>query len=161
METDQDHQVMQNSSHLLRIATILTLAAFIAACSSGESKPNSASSTPVMAASKEGLSLKNPVVATPESIASGKKFFDKLCADCHGAKADGVSEIAAAMAEGEVRPPDLTDEKWEHGSTDGEIFVNIRDGVGGAGAMKGLNGRPGVGPTEMWNMVNYLRSLKK
>jgi cytochrome c len=114
-----------------------------------------------MAAAKEGLNLKNPVVVTTESIASGKKFYDKLCADCHGANADGVSEVAAAMAEGEVRPPDLTDDKWDHGASDGEIFVNIRDGVGGPGAMKGLNGRPGVGPHEMWNMVNYIRSLKK
>lgn len=114
-----------------------------------------------MAAAKEGLSLKNPVVATPEAIASGKKFYGKLCADCHGDRGDGVSEVAATMAADEVRPPDLTDDKWDHGATDGEIFVNIRDGVGGPGAMKGLNGRPGIGPTEMWNMVNYVRSLKK
>ena len=59
-----------------------------------------------------------------------------------------------------VRPPDLTDQKWDHGSTDGDIFVGIRDGVGGPAAMKGLNGRPGVGPTEMWHIVNYVRSLR-
>jgi hypothetical protein len=39
----------------------------------------------------------------------------------------------------EILPPNLID-KWEHGSTDGEIFVSIRDGVGGPGATKGLNG---------------------
>ena len=72
---------------------------------------------------------------------SGKKLFDKLCADCHGEKGDGVSEIAATMAADEVRPPDLTDDKWDHGATDGEFFVSIRDGVGGPGAMKGLNGQ--------------------
>jgi len=110
-------------------------------------------------ASDEGKNLTNPVPTSEQSLASGKKLFDKLCAECHGAKADGVSEVAAAMAAGEVKPPDLTDDKWDHGSTDGDIFVDIRDGVGGAGAMKGLNGRPGVGPTEMWNLVNYIRSL--
>jgi cytochrome c len=139
----------------------LFIALFLAGCSAADSATHSAASTPVMVANKEGLTLNNPVLASKESIASGKKFFDKLCADCHGEKADGVSEVAAAMAEGEVRPPDLTDNKWDHGASDGEIFVNIRDGVGGPGAMKGLNGRPGVGPTEMWNMVNYIRSLKK
>ena len=143
------------------ILCLLFIALFLAACSSAESTTHSAASTPVMAASKEGLTLNNPVLASKESIASGKKFFDKLCADCHGEKADGLSEVAAAMAAGEVRPPDLTDDKWDHGASDGEIFVNIRDGVGGPGAMKGLNGRPGVGPNEMWNMVNYIRSLKK
>jgi hypothetical protein len=53
----------------------------------------------------------------------------------------------------------LTDDKWEHGSTDGEIFVNIRDGVGVRGAMKGLNGKPGISDTDMWNVVNYMRTL--
>ena len=140
---------------------LIPAAFLLAACSSAESRTATKDATPHMAAAKEGLSLRNPVEVTPASIASGKKFYDKLCADCHGDKADGVSEIAATMAAGEVRPPDLTDDKWDHGGTDGEIFVNIRDGVGGPGAMKGLNGRPGVGPTEMWNMVNYIRSLKK
>jgi len=114
-----------------------------------------------MHANNEGRGLQNPVAATPDSLAKGKKFFDKLCADCHGEKGDGVSEVAAAMGSGEVKPPDLTDDIWERGSTDGEIFVSIRDGVGGgAAAMKGLNGRPGVGPQEMWQIVNYVRSLR-
>ena len=102
----------------------------------------------------------NPVKATPESVASGKRLFDKLCADCHGEKADGVSAVAASMPAGELKPPNLTDDQWDHGSTDGDIFVFIRDGSVGSAAMKGLNGRPGVGPTEMWNLVNYVRSLK-
>jgi mono/diheme cytochrome c family protein len=155
---------MRNMYSLIRIAMILSLAALASACSAAGSGSNSGAAPVVPVskdASKEGLSLRNPVAATPESVASGKKFFDKLCADCHGGNADGVSEIAATMAADEVRPPNLTDDKWDHGSTDGEIFVNIRDGVGGPGAMKGLNGRPGVGPTEMWNVVNYIRSLKK
>lgn len=63
------------------------------------------------------------------------------------------------MPEGEVKPPNLIDDQWDHGSTDGDIFVFIRDGAVGSAAMKGLNGRPGVGPTEMWNLVNYVRSL--
>ena len=136
-------------------------ALLLGACSAAESNTASSSSPDRLLTLQEGLGLKNPIEATPTSIASGKKFYDKLCADCHGEKADGVSEISASMAQGEVRPPDLTDDKWDHGDTDGQIFANIRDGVGGPGAMKGLNGRPGVGPTEMWNMVNYIRSLRK
>ena len=111
--------------------------------------------------SSDGKSLANPVPATPESIVSGKKLYEKHCADCHGERGDGVSEVSSSMAEGEVKPTDLTDDKWDHGSSDGEIFASIRDGVGGPSAMKGLNGRPGVGPTEMWNIVNYVRSLRR
>jgi len=110
--------------------------------------------------SDEGKTLHNPVPLTSESIASGKKLYEKFCQDCHGVSGDGVSQMAATMPEGETKPPNLIDDQWDHGSTDGHIFVDIRDGVGGSGTMKGLNGRPGVGPTEMWHMVNYVRSLR-
>ena len=43
-------------------------------------------------------------------------------------------------------PADLTDEKWDRGSTDGEIFAVIMKGAGPKFEMKGLEGknrRPG------------------
>ena len=137
----------------MRTAIILIFAAFVCACTRAESVTNPSNEAKV---SLRILfrRLRNP---SPR----GRRYFDKLCADCHGEKGDGVSPIAATMAADEVRPPDLTDDKWDHGSTDGELFVSIRDGVGGPGAMKGLNGRPGIGPTEMWQMVNYIRSLRR
>jgi S-disulfanyl-L-cysteine oxidoreductase SoxD len=108
----------------------------------------------------EAQAMKNPVEATPKSIASGKNVYGKYCAECHGETGNGVSEKAATMAEtGQGRPSDLTDDKWDHGSTDGEIFVNIRDGVGFNGAMKGLDGTPGISDRDMWNVVNYMRTL--
>ncbi|HZI51186.1 MAG TPA: cytochrome c [Terriglobia bacterium] len=143
---------MQQPNFLYRTAIILIFSALSVACTPAQSKTTTES---------EGKSLQNPIPATPESLASGKKLYERHCADCHGVRGDGVSEIAAAMSADAVRPPDLTDEKWDHGSTDGEIFVSIRDGVGGPVAMKGLNGRPGVGPTEMWHLVNYARTLKR
>src|SRR5262245_62382176 len=84
----------------------------------------------------EAKAMKNPVPATPKSIASGKNVYDKYCADCHGATGNGVSEKATKLAAaGDAKPSDLTDEKWDHGSTDGEIFVKIRDGVGRNGEL--------------------------
>src|SRR5947207_8428857 len=110
----------------------------------------------------EAKAMKNPVAATPKSIASGKVVYGKYCADCHGATGNGVSDKAKTLAEaGAAKPSDLTDDKWDHGSTDGEIFVNIRDGVGVNGAMKGLDGRPGISDEDMWNVVNYMHTLKK
>jgi mono/diheme cytochrome c family protein len=104
--------------------------------------------------------MKNPVPSTPKSIAAGKNVYDKYCASCHGATGHGDGEKAATLASaGQPKTSDLTDDKWDHGSTDGEIFVNIRDGVGVTGAMKGLNGKPGVSDEDMWNMVNYIRTL--
>ena len=102
--------------------------------------------------------LKNPIAPTPESLASGKRLYDRFCAECHGPTGHGDGEKSQQLAAaGEPKASDLTDEKWDHGSTDGEIFVNIRDGLGST--MKGLNGKPGVGSDEVWNLVNYVRSL--
>ena len=55
--------------------------------------------------------------------------------------------------------PDLTDKEWKHGSTDGEIFSAIKNGV-----PPELNMIPfadQLKDTEMWNVVNYIRSLAK
>jgi mono/diheme cytochrome c family protein len=102
--------------------------------------------------------LKNPIPPTPESLATGKRIYDRLCTECHGPTGHGDGETSKKLAAaGEPKSPDLTDEKWDHGSTDGEIFADIRDGLGST--MKGLNGRPGIGPDEMWHLVNYVRSL--
>jgi mono/diheme cytochrome c family protein len=109
----------------------------------------------------EARAMKNPIEPSPRSIASGKNLYDKYCASCHGATGKGDGEKAATLIEASLpKPSDLTDDKWDHGSTDGEIFVNIRDGVGVRGAMNGLNGRPGVSDSDMWNVVNYIRTMK-
>ena len=129
------------------------LAALIGGCSSGQS---SASGGPSIFANPK--TLKNPIQPTPESLAAGKRLYDRLCANCHGATGLGDGEKAKTLAEaGQPKPPDLTDEKWDHGSTEGEIFADIRDGLGST--MTGLNGKPGIGPEEIWHLVNYTRSL--
>jgi cytochrome c len=134
------------SQSLLILGSLL----FLSACSSGGTSP------------LEARAMKNPVEPTEKTIASGKKYYDRYCAECHGATGKGDGEKAAVLAKaGEAKTPDLTDDKWDHGSTDGEVFVNIRDGVGRNGVMKGLNGKPGISDTEMWSIVNYVRTLKQ
>jgi hypothetical protein len=63
------------------------------------------------------------------------------------------------MAPEGTHPPDLTDAKWDRGSTDGEIFLVIRDGAGPKFDMKGYKSK--MSETDIWNVVNYLRSLGK
>jgi cytochrome c len=141
---------MRNIISKITTLLMLTVLVLAGACKSGTISP------------LEAKALKNPVPATPKSIASGKNVYDKYCANCHGVTGNGVSEKAQTLAEaGAAKPSDLTDDKWDHGSTDGEIFVNIRDGVGVNGAMKGLDGKPGVSDEDMWNIVNYVRTLAR
>ena len=76
--------------------------------------------------------LKNPVASTPESIAAGKRAYDANCAACHGNLAQGAVKAGMTISIIEEQrgkqPPDLTDDQWDHGSSDGEIFAVIKRG---------------------------------
>jgi|SRR3954469_9443052 cytochrome c len=131
---------------------------FVSGCSNGQSASAPSSSQ----VSTDFKSLKNPIASTPKSLESGKRLYVRLCAECHGVAGDGVSEMASILEKsGKIPPGDLTDDTWHLGSTDGEIFAVIRDGSGSNLAMKGLNGRPGIVDEDIWNLVNYVRSLRK
>ena len=93
----------------------------------------------------------NPVASTPDSLAAGRRTYATLCVRCHGPKGKGDGGGAG----GGGQPSDLTDLEWEHGSTDGEIFVVLRDGT--SVDMEGYGER--LSETELWNLVNYLKSL--
>jgi cbb3-type cytochrome c oxidase subunit III len=102
----------------------------------------------------DAAKIKNPVAATPESVATGKRIFQKTCAPCHGINAEGGpgNDLIPAA-------PDLTDDKWDHGSTDGEIFDNIKNGVPPDFNMTPFKDQ--LKDTDIWNVVNYLRSIAK
>ena len=95
----------------------------------------------------------NPVKPTPDSIRKGQQAYQKSCRHCHGVKGLGDGPLAPKNPS----PANLTDEKWDYGSTDGEIFSIIANGIGGDSEMKGL--RSELTATDMWNIVNYLRSI--
>ena len=95
----------------------------------------------------------NPVVATPESIADGKRAYQK-CASCHGTNGQGGAGNDLIPA-----APSLVDDQWDHGSTDGEIFSNIRNGV--APDFNMVPFKDQLSDTDIWNLVNYLRSIAK
>jgi mono/diheme cytochrome c family protein len=104
--------------------------------------------------------LKNPVPATPESLAAGKKAYDANCAACHGNRGQGAEKagitISIIQEQGGKQAPDLTDDKWDHGSSDGEIYTVIHKGVPPT-MMAGWGGR--MTDAEIWSIVNYLRAL--
>lgn len=103
--------------------------------------------------SAEGKAMKNPVAASAESITAGQAAYAKNCRFCHGAEAKGDG----TMAPKDSHPSDLTDAKWDRGATDGEIFMVIQSGAGPEMKMKGYKGR--MADTDIWNVVNYLRSI--
>jgi len=101
----------------------------------------------------EAAKLKNPVPANAASIAAGKQLYDKQCAGCHGDTGKGDGAMGEEL---NPKPANLVDADWKHGSTDGEIFVVIRDGVKNSG-MKGFGKK--LTAHQMWDVVNYVRSI--
>jgi mono/diheme cytochrome c family protein len=104
--------------------------------------------------SPEGKKLKNPVPSTPESIKAGQASFQKYCRFCHNADAKGNGP----MAPKDTHPSDLTDAKWDRGSTDGELFMVVKEGAGPKFDMKGFKSK--MTDQEIWNVINYLHSLQ-
>jgi cbb3-type cytochrome c oxidase subunit III len=100
--------------------------------------------------------MKNPVAADAASVEAGKAVFAKYCRACHGAEGKGDGPGAAMLKE--VKPANLTDAKWDHGGTDGEIFTTIHDGIGPKFTMDAWEGR--LKDTDIWNVVNYVKTLK-
>lgn len=97
--------------------------------------------------------VKNPVATTPASVTAGAAAYKKYCAFCHGADAKGNGPLAPK----DSNPPNLTDNTWVHGSTDGEIFTVIANGAGADSKMVGFKGK--MPDQDLWHIVNYLRSL--
>jgi cytochrome c oxidase cbb3-type subunit 3 len=107
----------------------------------------------------EAAKLENPVAESPASIAAGKKAYDANCAACHGAEAEGGLIISVIEDQGGTQPPNLVDDQWDWGATDGEIFTVIKKGVPPEYFMAPWEGR--MPDTDMWHIVNYLRALAK
>ena len=98
--------------------------------------------------------------ATTDPLAAGKKAYDTYCAPCHGNAAQGAVRAGTIISIIEEQkgkqPPDLTDEQWDHGSTDDAIFTAIKKGVPST-MMAGYDGA--ISDTDIRNIVTYLRTL--
>ena len=107
----------------------------------------------------DAAKLVNPVPATPESLTAGKRTYDINCAACHGNLAQGALKAGVAISiiqeQGGKQPPDLTDDQWDHGATDGEIYTVIKKGIPPT-MMAGYDGR--LSDAEIWQVIAYVRS---
>jgi len=101
----------------------------------------------------EAQKLKNPVPSDESSIAEGRKIYLRRCASCHGQSGKGDGSMALAGG----TPSNLVDDTWDHGSSDGEIFVVIRDGV--SSDMEAY--KDSLTEKQIWQLVNFIRSLSQ
>jgi mono/diheme cytochrome c family protein len=114
-----------------------------------EEKPAAADTKPASDAAKK----ENPVKSSPTSIASGKKKYGQDCAMCHGNEGGGDGDLAADM---HLKLKDFRDATALKDLSDGDVFIIINNGKG---KMMGEEGR--LKPDEIWDVINFVRSLAK
>jgi mono/diheme cytochrome c family protein len=108
----------------------------------------------------EAAKIKNPVPTSAASIAAGQKAFTEMgCGTCHGPSGEGGMLVSITEDRGLPPPPELNDDTWTRGGTDGEIFSTIKKGVPPEYIMGPYDGR--LPDADIWNVVNYLRSLNQ
>jgi mono/diheme cytochrome c family protein len=102
---------------------------------------------------EKNAKMANPVKANAESIAAGKSLWNLHCASCHGKKGLGDGSKAAQL---KTQPQDMSKGDAQSQS-DGTLFYKIAEGRDDMPSFKKK-----IPDTEdIWNLVNFVRSLKK
>jgi mono/diheme cytochrome c family protein len=105
---------------------------------------------PVPAADK---AKKNPVPSSAESIKAGKELWSTNCKSCHGSKGLGDGTKAAQL---KTEPGDFSLPSFQS-QTDGEMFYRLSVGRDDMPASK----KKIPDEEDRWNLVNFMRTLKK
>jgi mono/diheme cytochrome c family protein len=95
----------------------------------------------------------NPVKSSSESISSGKALWSQHCSACHGKMGKGDGSKAPQL---KTQPNDLSAAPFQSQS-DGAIFYQVSEGRGDMPGFK----KKLPDPTEIWDLVNYMRTFKK
>jgi mono/diheme cytochrome c family protein len=137
----------------LPAGSVLLLIAFIVSAQDTKTAPKPGAIGPVNTIPVADARKTNPVPATSESLARGRKQYGYDCVMCHGKEGDGKGDVAVDM---KLRMHDETDPALLKDHTDGELFYIIK---------KGKDQMPPEGDRvkdeTVWDLVNYVRSFAK
>jgi mono/diheme cytochrome c family protein len=138
---------------VLKKTVFILFALLFVACVLGAQQSQAPANPPAESKNSAADAQKaNPVKPTPESLAKGKKTYAIDCAMCHGETGDGKGELAADLK----NVTDFTAPDALKNRSDGELFAIMRKGKG---EMPPEGDR--AKNDDIWNLVNYIRSLKK
>jgi mono/diheme cytochrome c family protein len=96
--------------------------------------------------------IENPLKGDANAAASGKKLYKAMCFVCHGPKGKGDGMAGAGLT---PKPADLTSEEVQS-QTDGAIFWKITEGRTPMASYKSS-----IPENKRWEIINYIRTLKK
>jgi mono/diheme cytochrome c family protein len=140
-------------SKTILLLTPILLGGFLVSAQDAKPASQPQASQPLSAVPVDAARKENPVKATAESLARGKKQYGVDCAMCHGKDGAGKGDVGVDMKlpmHDESNPATLKDR------TDGELFYIIKNGKD---QMPPEGNR--VKEEILWDMVNYVRSFSK
>ena len=103
-------------------------------------------------APKSADAIENPLKNDVKATKKGKALFAQLCAICHGDKGKGDGLASATLT---PKPANFTTEIFNK-QTDGAVFWKLTEGRAPMASYK-----QSLTDTQRWQLVNYLKSLKK
>lgn len=95
----------------------------------------------------------NPVKSDKESLAAGKSLWNLHCASCHGKTGLGDGSKAAQL---KTQPQDMTKASLQ-AQSDGSLYYKISEGRDDMPSFK----KKIPDSEDIWNLVNFIRTLKK
>ncbi len=95
----------------------------------------------------------NPVKSSAESINEGKALYAKHCQSCHGKTGLGDGTKASQL---KTEPGDFSKAAF-HSQSDGSLYYKIAEGRDDMPSFK----KKMTEANDIWNVVNYVRTLKK
>ncbi len=101
---------------------------------------------------EEARAMQNPLAASAETLAAGKRHYRARCESCHGEAGKGDGKAIRFI---KPAPADISTAEARDRMTDGEIFFKITEGK---------KPMPGMARTlteeERWQVVHFLRTLQ-
>ncbi len=98
--------------------------------------------------------LQNPVNATREHMAAGRRFYERHCAGCHGANGRGdTGRLPGREA------VDFTDGHYMGEASDAYLYWRISEGTPRTVPGHAFKGR--LSPRARWEIVHYLRTFSE
>jgi len=99
------------------------------------------------------IKMTSPVKSDAASIKEGKELWSKNCQSCHGKLGLGDGSKAAQL---KTEPGDFSTDLVQK-QTNGALFFKISEGRSDMPSFK----KKLESEEDIWNIINYIRSLKK
>ena len=135
---DMSSNSVDSAARAAALGPLLALALFATLGAGAERMPR-----------EQARELENPIAYSANTVREGRKTYLRLCQYCHGV--DGRAQANPDFEAPSLRAPG----QWRFGSSDGELFVSIRDGAGHEMPPFGRQ----LGDDRIWELVHFVRSI--